>query len=52
MTTVIGLLVTALFFGTLSNVLSFFGLCSSTLGKKIYYFNSAGEINFICGKMD
>lgn len=48
-TCVIGLLLFALAFGPLATLLSLFGLCSSALQKKIYYFNSAGEIYLICG---
>ena len=47
---VIGLLAFAVAFGFLGTVLTVFGVITTTLTKKIYYYHSAGEIYFICGK--
>ncbi len=47
---VIGLFIFSVAFGFLATILSISGVCSTTLAKKIYYFHSAGEIYFICGK--
>lgn len=47
-TSVIGLVLFGLAFGPLATILSMFGLFSTSLQKKIYYFNSAGEIYLIC----
>ena len=37
-------------FGFVAAVLGICGVCTSPLPKKIYYFHSAGEIFFVCGK--
>ena len=38
-------------FGFVAAVLAVLGVCTSPLPKKIYYFHSAGEIFFVCGKL-
>ena len=48
---VIGLLIFSVAFGFLAMILSICGVCALTLPKKIYYYHSAGEIYFICGKL-
>ena len=48
---VIGLLLFALTFGFLASVLTTMGVCALSLAKKVYYYHSAGEIFFVCGKL-
>ncbi|XP_060574753.1 uncharacterized protein LOC132732356 [Ruditapes philippinarum] len=45
---VIGLMIFSAAFGFVAAILAMFGVCTSPLPKKIYYFHSAGEIFFVC----
>ncbi len=47
---VIGLMVFAVTFGFIGAMLSLYGVCSSSLHRKLYCYHSSAEIYFMCGE--